>query len=148
MSIFYDKEKGEPKVTNIAVSIVVFLVGMWIVISFVGPIYNVWQQGLAGEAELKRAEQNRQITVLEAQAANEAATSNAEARIKISVAEASAEVERAKGVAEANEIIGESLKGNEDYLRYLYINGLTQGSGQIIYIPTEAGLPILEAGRR
>ena len=37
---------------------------------------------------------------------------------------ADAEVERAKGVAQANAIIGDSLKNNEEYLRYLYINGI------------------------
>jgi regulator of protease activity HflC (stomatin/prohibitin superfamily) len=62
--------------------------------------------------------------------------------------EASAEVERAKGVAEANKIIGESLKENEAYLRWLWINGLTEGGNSVIYVPTEAGLPILEAGKR
>jgi len=60
---------------------------------------------------------------------------------------AQAEVERAKGVAEANEIIGESLKGNESYLHYLWIMGLQDGSSEVIYIPTEANMPILEAGR-
>ena len=60
---------------------------------------------------------------------------------------AQAEVERAKGVAEANEIIGESLKENEAYLRYLWIIGLQDGSSEVIYIPTEANLPILEATR-
>lgn len=61
---------------------------------------------------------------------------------------AEAEIERAKGVAEANRIIGESLKGNEAYLRYLWIQGLQEGSTpQVVYVPTEAGLPILEAGR-
>lgn len=100
------------------------------------PTYNVWQQGLAGEAELKRAEQNRKIAVQEAEAKKEAAT-----------ALAAAEVERAKGVAEANEIIGQSLKDNEAYLRYLWIQGLQDGSSEVIYVPTEANLPILEAGR-
>ena len=61
---------------------------------------------------------------------------------------ASAEVERAKGVAEANKIIGESLNGNDAYLRYLWIERLGQNGQDVIYIPTEAGLPILEAGRR
>jgi hypothetical protein len=44
--------------------------------------------------------------------------------------------------------IGDSLKGNEAYLRYLWINN-SDGNGdkQVIYVPTEAGLPILEAGR-
>lgn len=101
------------------------------------PHYSVWQQGLAGEAELRRAEQNRKIVVQEAEAKKEASTSLAQA-----------EVERAKGVAEANKIIGESLAGNEAYLRYLWIQGLENGAAPtVIYVPTEAGLPILEAGR-
>lgn len=102
----------------------------------------------SGKAEYAQAEQNRQITILEAEAANQAATSNAEAAVKIAEAQARAEVQRAKGVAEANDIIGDSLKGNEDYLRYLYITGLTGKANQIIYVPTEAGLPILEASKR
>jgi regulator of protease activity HflC (stomatin/prohibitin superfamily) len=100
------------------------------------PRYNVWQQGLKGQAELKRAEQNRKIKIEEAAALKESSSLLAEA-----------EVERAKGVAEANEIIGESLKENEAYLRYLWINGLHDGSSEVIYIPTEANLPILEATR-
>ena len=83
----------------------------------------------------------------QAKAENEAATLNADARIKIAKAEAQAEIERAHGVAKANEIIGESLKGNSDYLKYLMIQGLNEGKGERIYIPTEAGLPILEARR-
>ena len=53
-------------------------------------------------------------------------------------------------MAEANKIIGKSLQGNESYLRYLYIHGLEtaeKNGSQIIYIPTEAGLPILESQR-
>ena len=111
------------------------------------PQYNVWEQGLAGEAELRRAEQNRQITIEEAMAENTAAESNAEARIKIATADAKAEVIQAGGVSQANRIIGESLKDNESYLRYLWIKGLHDGSSEVIYIPTEANLPILEATR-
>lgn len=109
--------------------------------------FKVFNAEQTGRAELAQAEQNRQIAVLEAQAANEAATSQAEAKVKIAEAEARAEVERAKGVAEANRIIGDSLRGNADYLRYLYITGITNGSNQMIYVPTESGLPILEANR-
>lgn len=101
------------------------------------PTYNVWQQGLQGKAELARAEQNRQIKINEAKAKKDAAKY-----------EADAEIERARGVAKANKIIGASLKGNEGYLRYLWIQGLQDGSSEVIYIPTEAGLPILEAGKR
>lgn len=100
------------------------------------PKYNVWQQGLAGQAELARAQQNRQIKIQEALALEESAKLLAKA-----------EVERAKGVAEANRIIGQSLHDNEAYLRYLWIHGLEGTKNQVIYVPTEANLPILEAGR-
>ncbi len=102
------------------------------------PQYNVWQQGLKGEAELARAEQNRQIEVERAGAVKASASDLAEA-----------EVIRAQGVKDANDIIAEGLGGPEGYLRYLYINGLMQDSNgcEVIYVATEAGLPILEANR-
>ena len=99
------------------------------------PYYAVFQQRMQGKAELERAEQNRKIVVEEARAKKEAATLLAEA-----------EIERAKGVSEANKIIGDSLKGNEAYLRYLWIDSISKNQATI-YVPTEAGLPILEAGR-
>lgn len=98
-----------------------------------------------GRAILLEAESSKKAMIEEAKAENESATLQAEARIKIAKAEAQAEVERAKGVAEANKIIGESLKDNNEYLKYLMIQGLNSGKGERIYIPTEAGLPILEA---
>jgi regulator of protease activity HflC (stomatin/prohibitin superfamily) len=101
------------------------------------PIYNVYVKTKSGEAQLKEATWNRQIKVEEAKAEKESAVLKAEA-----------EVERAKGVARANEIIGGSLKGNSEYLRYLWINGLQTNNMQVVYVPTEAGLPILEAGKR
>lgn len=104
----------------------------------IGPIYGVWQQEQAGKAELAKAEFSRQVTVVEAKAKLEGASSLADA-----------EVARAKGVAQANQIIGESLKQNEDYLRYLWITDVA-GSNidkTVVYVPTEANLPILEANR-
>jgi hypothetical protein len=101
------------------------------------PQYSVWQKGLAGEAELKQANWNRQIKIREAESTQEAAKHLA-----------AAEVERAKGVAQANAIIGESLHNNEAYLRWLWIEGTKENQGKvIIYVPTEGNLPILEAGR-
>jgi predicted aminopeptidase len=102
------------------------------------PVYGVWQQGLVGEAELKRAEQNRKVAIQEAMAKEESAKHLAQA-----------EVSRAEGVAKANTIIGESLKGNEVYLHYLWINNLGEigKDHQVIYVPTEANLPLLEASR-
>ena len=102
----------------------------------ISPIYGVWATRLLGEGELARAESNRHIRVLEAQAEQEAAKALAEA-----------EVIRAEGVAKANKIIGDSLKNNESYLRYLWIQGLQTNQMQVVYIPTEANLPIMEANR-
>jgi regulator of protease activity HflC (stomatin/prohibitin superfamily) len=102
------------------------------------PVYKVWKAEKTGEAEYAQAEQNRRIKILEAQAAKESATLNAEA-----------EVEKAKGLAQANAIVAEGLEGHDEYLRYLWITHLESGEGkEVIYIPTEAGLPILEAGKR
>lgn len=101
---------------------------------FGGPQYNVWQQSLAGKAELQKAEYTRQVAVLEAQAKKDSAQQLAEA-----------EVIRAQGVAKANQIIGNSLKDNKEYLQYLYITGLEDGSknGNVtIYVPTEGGMPV------
>jgi len=118
-------------------SFVSFAVVAILIILSTWPVYKVWSQGKAGEAELARAISNRKIAVQEAEAKKESAKLLAEA-----------EIEHAKGVAEANRIIGSSLQGNEAYLRYLWIRGLQDGATpQVIYVPTEAGLPILEAGR-
>lgn len=100
------------------------------------PPYAIWEQEMYGKAELAKAQSTRQIAVTEANAKRESAQLLADA-----------EVIRAKGVAEANKIIGDSLKNNSEYLRYLWIDGMNHDTNQIIYVPTEAGLPILEANR-
>lgn len=123
-------------VVTLSVLGIILVIGVIITGMFGMPIYNVWQQEKVGQAELQRAKENRQIKIEEAMAIKESA-----------VFLADAEVTRAKGVAEANEIIGVSLKENEAYLRYLWIQGLQDGSSEVIYVPTEANLPILEATR-
>lgn len=99
------------------------------------PKYHVWQQEMDGKAEYAKAEQNRKIKIEEAKANLEAEKLNAQA-----------EIERAKGAAEAIKIENGSI--TPAYIQYLWVrqqNANTQN--KIIYIPTEAGLPILEAGR-
>lgn len=59
--------------------------------------------------------------------------------------DAEIEVARAKGVSEANKIIADSI--SEEYIQYLWVQGLNDESTEVIYVPTEANLPILEAGR-
>lgn len=105
-----------------------------------GPYYNVFQRRLEGEAELAHAEYSKRVAVQTAQAELDAAKLKAQA-----------DIVRAEGVSKANAIIAESLGGPEGYLRWKYIEMLDHADGNghdVIYIPTEAGLPILEAGKR
>ena len=100
------------------------------------PQYRVYQQRLAGEAALAEAQSSRQVAILEARAKKESAISLAEA-----------EVIRAEGAAKANKILQDSLGGPEGYLRYLQIQALEETKASLIYVPTEAGLPVTEAKR-
>lgn len=105
---------------------------------FVGcPYYNVWQQEMSGKAEFAKAEQNRKIRIEEAKANLESEKLNAQA-----------EIERAKGAAEAIKIENGAI--TPTYIQYLWVRqqNLSGSNNKIIYIPTETGLPILEAGRR
>lgn len=97
---------------------------------------TVWSGYLAimPEYRLHRASTEKRILVEQAKAEADAA-----------VEEARAEIERAKGTSKANLIVADSI--TEPYLRYLYINSLKNTKNQVIYLPTEAGLPILEAER-
>jgi len=100
------------------------------------PQYRVYSQRLAGEAALAEAQSSRQVAILEARAKKESAISLAEA-----------EVIRAEGAAKANRILQNSLGGPEGYLRYLQIQALEDTKASLIYVPTEAGLPVTEARR-
>ena len=124
---------------SIMVVVAIVLVGAAFLIGM--PTYNVYSKTMAGKAAYEEAVQNRRIRVLEAQALLDAAELTAQA-----------EVARAKGTNEANRIMAESLGGPENYLRWAYINMLQETAGKgdrsVIYLPTEAGMPILEAGRR
>ena len=59
--------------------------------------------------------------------------------------DAEIEVARAQGVAKSNEIISSSI--SENFLRYRWIEGLQRSQLEVVYVPTEANLPILEASR-
>jgi len=138
--------------------LVVVFIAFFIFIFWAWPKYNVYKQELNGQASLKEAQWSKQILIEEAKAREAASLMQANARVTLAEAEGKAQIvrakaegiadiERAKAAAEANRIIGESLKDNEAYLRYIWIKGLQDGNGERIYIPTEAGLPILEAGK-
>lgn len=100
------------------------------------PSYNVYEQTMAGKAILAHAQSSREVAV-------------AEARAKMESAELLRQADsiRALGVAAANKIIGLSLKDNESYLHWKWIDQLENNPQSVIYVPTEANLPIMEATR-
>ena len=70
----------------------------------------------------------------------------AKANLEAEKLNAQAEIERAKGAAEAIRIENGSI--TPAYIQYLWVRQQNANvNNKIIYIPTEAGLPILEAGR-
>lgn len=95
---------------------------------------SVWSREQDGRAAIAEARYSKEVQVEEAKANLEAEKFNAEA-----------EVERAKGAALAIEAEGGAL--TSEYITYLWVRNLERGSNDLIYIPTEGGIPILEAGR-
>lgn len=122
-----NKKETRTVIISIIVVLVLIILLMWGV-----PKYKVYARELNGKAQLREAEWNRQIAIQEAQALKESAKLKAEA-----------EILRAEGIAEANKIIAGSI--TEEYIRYKFVEGLNDGNTEVIYVPTEANLPILEA---
>lgn len=136
---YIETTKKENKVLAVRVFRWVFLCGFLlcavIVVCLVGcPSYNVYKQKKDGEAVLAHAQSSREVAVAEAKAKMESATLLAEA-----------DTIRAHGIARSNEIIGQSL--TDAYLHWFWIDNIDK-SNNTIYVPTEANLPILEAGHR
>ena len=103
----------------------VIALGMWGL-----PTYNVWCSGLSGQAKLQRAEQEKQILIETAKA----------------------EAEAARLQAAAIAIVGNAAKQYPEYRQQQFIQAFGEAiqSGaveQIIYVPTEANIPIVEARR-
>lgn len=124
------------KIENIIIS---RMIAKWVLIALALLITIVWAWRLVNPRYvLYQANIERQVQIADARAKAEAAELLAES-----------EIARAEGVAEANRIIAGSI--TDEYTRWLYVDQLdtvVANGGQIIYVPTEAGIPILEAGRR
>jgi len=94
------------------------------------PPYNVWTAKLAGEAELSHAESARRIQITQAGAEREAAQLR----------------------ADAIAIVGKAATDFPAYRQQEFIGAFAEALKegkitQIMYIPTEANIPIIEAGR-
>lgn len=92
--------------------------------------YNVWSMEMQGKAKLAEATQSRQIQIEQARGEKEAA------------------VLRAEAIA----IVGKAAKDFPEYRVQEFIGAfgeaLREGQiNQIMYIPTEANIPIMEASR-
>jgi regulator of protease activity HflC (stomatin/prohibitin superfamily) len=126
--------------TSGTIAALLFITCLICLVMYGYPQYNVYVQKMSGEAELAQAEFSKRVAVQTAQA-----------KLDASKLDAQTDAIRAQGVANANKILAESLGGPEGYLRWKYIEMLetTGNKGRdVIYVPTEGNLPILEAGKR
>ncbi len=98
------------------------------------PKYRLYKMDMSGQAELAKAEWTKKIQIEEAKGQLEAAKYSRET-----------ELIKANTEAEANRIVAGSL--DPLYIRYKMVERMTDANTQIIYVPTEGGIPILEAGR-
>lgn len=112
--------------------LILLVVGGLVILGMWGcPQYNVYSQKKEGEALLAHAQSSREVAVAEAKAKMESASLLA-----------AADTIRAHGVARSNQIIGHSLKDNEAYLHWLWIDNLDKSKNAVLYVPTESNLPI------
>jgi regulator of protease activity HflC (stomatin/prohibitin superfamily) len=116
---------------NVSIAVILMvLIGLVALGMWGCPTYNVWQQNLSGKAALAKAEQTRQILVTQAKAEEDAAVARA-AAIKI---------------------VGQASKDFPEYREQEFIGAFAEAVkdgkiNQIIYVPTESGIPLLEASR-
>lgn len=94
------------------------------------PPYFVWSQRLSGQAELAKAESARRVQVAQAEGEKEAAVLR----------------------AQAIEIVGKAAQDFPQYRTQEFIGAFAEALKegkitQIMYVPTEANIPIVEAGR-
>ena len=114
-----------------AIGAIALLLGIFFGVAALYRYYDVWSMEKQGQASLMKASQTRQIQVEQAKAEKEAATLR----------------------AEAIAIIGKAAKEYPEYRIQEYIGAFAEAlkegkMQQIIYVPTEANIPVLEAGKR
>ena len=123
---------------NLGIKIVagatVGIFGLTLVNKAVGPQLNLY-----------RANTEKQAVIAEQRAQSEAAEFAARSSVTQAKAKAEAMVIEAQALAESQAIIAETL--TPEYVQYLYVKAIEGNPNQVIYVPTEAGMPVLEAGR-
>ena len=114
--------------SEVVIGLVIFFVVVFLAAAV--PLWRVWQADLSGKASLARATQTR----------------------KIMVEQARAEVEAAKLRAEAISIVGKAAADFPEYREQEFMAAFGEALQsdkieQIIYVPTEANIPVMEATR-
>jgi hypothetical protein len=94
------------------------------------PPYEAWEKGISGQAALNYAEKQR----------------------KILIEQAKAEEEAAQHRANAIGIVGQAAKDFPEYRKQEFIGAFGEALNndsidKIIFVPTEANIPVTEAGR-
>lgn len=128
---------------DFGIAMIVFSIGVFTLVGVIGgsvaayqpfkvwvATYTVKKERLAGEAQFARAEENRKILVEQARAERDAAGLR----------------------AEAIAIVGQAAKDFPEYRQQEFIGAFSEAIqsesiNQIIYVATESGIPITEAGR-
>ena len=123
-----EKRVSDKTFFAMAIGAVVLLIALLFGVVYMYNLARVFNAEQRGKAVLVEAESTRKVKVLEAQARKDSAALD----------------------ASANKLMIDSLGGHEAYLRFLAIDAMrdTAGKGTVIYVPTEAGIPITEAGVR
>jgi len=130
MSGFVDRSSQRGGAEVFVIVLGLFL-GVGLIVGFcmiVVPQWSVWSSKLEGEAMLNKANQTKQILVTQAQA----------------------ELDSAKLRAQAIEIVGKMAQQYPEYREQEFIGAFAEAlhngnMSQIIYVPTEANIPIIEA---
>lgn len=111
---------------------------LWILVGY--PKWRVWAAHQAGLADLQRARNEQQIQ-----------TARAQGRLDASGLNKKAAIVEAEAVAAQIDAIGSQLTRHDLYLRWQWIKMMedthSDSETSIIYVPTEANIPILEAMR-
>lgn len=125
---YYSRKPLEPLMLMF-VSILILVIILLLLFGW--PHYKVWKQGMDGQASLAEAEQSKMIQVQVAKA----------------------ELESAKLRAEAIKLVGQAAKDYPEYRKQEFIGSFGEALRdgriqQIIYVPTEANIPIVDSVRR
>lgn len=121
-------QKPRPRIGLFITGAILAIIALIALPFVVWPLYRIWQQGLEGEARLKRAQQEKQILVEQARAEVEAADLRASAIAKIGA--------MAQQYPEYR---------NQEFIA-AFADALQNGNiEKMIFVPTEANIPIIQS---